>query len=297
MQKAIAHFKRAIELDPSYAPAYSGLADGYTARAYYGWAPPREEMPKARAAATQALEIDETLSEAHTALGGISNFYDWRWAEAERRYRRAIELNSSHATAHHWLAGLLIAVGRLDDGLAEIRQAQQLDPLSSIINASSAHYTYLAGEYGRAIELSLKALEIDSQFWMSRAILAVAYLQQSMPEQAVFQAQEVSRLLGSDPRAMWFVGYVYALGGRRDEALRIREELIRRSASEYISPYGMALCHIGLGDMERALAALKEAYDDRAGELVLLGVEPSWDPLRSDPRFQDLLRRIGFPED
>ncbi|MCA1632741.1 MAG: tetratricopeptide repeat protein [Acidobacteria bacterium] len=295
-RKAVTFFNRAIDRDPNYALAYAGLADTYALMSDYSIVPPREAMPKARAAALRAIELDEGLAEAHTSLAFVRMAFDWKWEEAERDFRRSIELNPNYATAHQWYASYLVQVGRSGEALAEIRHAQELDPLSSIISANAGLYLYYARQYDAAIEQLKKTLEVDDQFGVAHLYLGYAYLQQpGRTHDAITEFQRAVEHMGEDPETLSALGYAYAVAGRRAEAEAVLTQLRERRARGYVSPYFVAVVYAGLGDSERAFAALDESFKDRHPGMILLKSDPRFDRLRKDARFSNLIRRIEQP--
>jgi serine/threonine protein kinase/tetratricopeptide (TPR) repeat protein len=292
LHKGIDYFKQAIERDPTYALAYAGLADCYAMLTEYGSAPTGETYPKVKAAAERALEIDDTLAEAHTSLGAAYE-YEWKWAEAEQQYRRAIELNPNYATAHHWYAVFLGARMRHDEALREMKLAWELDPLSLIINTSMGRLFYGARQYDRAIEQLRKTLELDGNFAETHFHLAMVYEAKRMYGEAIAEFQKAIELFQDRTMVVW-VGRVNALSGKRKEAERILGEVNEMARSQYISPYPLATVYAAMGDKDRAFEYLEKVYTERSYYVVWLNVDPTLDGLRADPRFQDLLRRIGI---
>ena len=288
--KGIEYFRQAIEKDPDYALAYAGLADSYMLLRRWASAPARDTVAHALAAAEKALRLDDSLAEAHIALGRVKEHsLDWSGAGAE--YRRAIELNANYETGHHLYAMHLAQMGRLDEAMAEIRRAQELDPLSLIINMEVGRIFLFMRQYDQAIAQYQKTLEIDPNFELARFNLGVAYEQKGMYEEAIAEYQKIPR------RELAPIGRAYALSGKRREAQRVLDELKEQSKTRYVSPVSMAVIHAGLGEHEQAIAWLEKALDGGdADRLYFLGVQPTWDSLRSEPRFQDLLRRMGLPQ-
>jgi TolB-like protein/Tfp pilus assembly protein PilF len=292
-KKAIDYFERAIEKDPTYALAYSGLADCYSTRGLREWdLPPREAFPRAKAAATKALEIDDTLAEAHTSFAFAIWYYDWDWQPAEREFKRALELNGNDAVAHQWYGSYLSSMGRHAEAIAEKKRAVELDPLSLVMNRSLGWTFYFARHYDAAIEQYRKTLELDPNFALAHLWLGEAYKQKGMHQEAILEFQKASMLSGEDHAKLAALGHAYALSGRRAEATKILEKLEEMSKRSYVPPYDFAVIFTGLGDKDKALEWLHKAHEDRSAYLVLLNVEPIWDSLRSDPRFTDLLRRM-----
>lgn len=294
LRKAIEYFQQAIKIDPDYALAYSGLADSYSGlgNVRVGVQPPNEVMPQAKAAALKALELDETLAEAHASLGSIRMRYDLDWSSAEKEYKRAIELNPTDARMHQWYASLLSARGRHDEALAEIERAKQLDPVSVVINSVSGMYLFHARRYDEAIEVFSKTLEMDQSYGHARGYLGATYEQKGMFQQAIEALKknvETNREMNLQP-----LGHAYALAGKRAEALAILDELKEMSKQRYVPAYFLAVVYTGLNDKTRAIEWLQKGYEERSGGLIFINVDPRFDVLRSDPRFQDLLRRMGF---
>jgi tetratricopeptide (TPR) repeat protein len=294
LKKAIEYFQRAMDRDPNYALAYAGLADCYAPLVYFGYLRPKQAWPRAKAAAMKALEIEDTLAEAHTALAAVIQYYDWDRLNAEKSYKRAIELNPNYSTAHHWYAQYLIHLGRIEEGLAESKRAQELDPLSLIINSAWAERLNYARQYDRAIEQLQKTLELDPNFAHAHWQLGRAYEQKGMYEEAIAELQKAITLSGSSPVMVAALGHAYAVSGKSGKALKILDELKASSQRSYIPPSSLAAIDTGLGQKDQAFAWLQKAYEERDMWLGFLKVDPDFDSLRSDPRFEDLLRRIGL---
>jgi serine/threonine protein kinase/Tfp pilus assembly protein PilF len=295
VKKGIEYFQQAIEKDPSYPLAYAGLADSYNILGFYGFAAPRNAFPKAKAAALKALEIDPALSEAHASLAYANFYYDWDWLGAGREFKRSIELNPSYATAHTFYANYLMAVGRHQEALAELEKAQELDPLSLITNAGIAWAFYFARQYDQATEQCRKTLEMDPNFVVAHAWLGQTYLQKGVFHEAFKEFQTAIELSEGSPFYVAMLGHAYAVAGDIPEAQKLVDQLKTQSVEAYVSSYSIAEVYAGLGDRDKAFEWLQKAYEERSRALVFLRVEPSLDPLRPDPRFQDLLRRVGLP--
>lgn len=291
----VEYFNQAIEIDPAFALAYAGLADTFY-RASTVFLPPHEAMPKAKEAAMKAIELDDTLAEAHASLGVAREYCDWDWTEAEKEFRRAIELNPNYATGRLWYGLYLTEMGRLDESIAELERAQQLDPLSFEINAFLALPFYCARRYDRAIEQLEKTFEIDPIYLQADYFLGWAYEQKGELAQAVAQYQKIVELIPHFPMGLAALGHAYAVWGKKDEARKMLEQLNERSSHVYVSPYDVALVYIGLGEIDRAFELLEEAYEEKSVWLVRLNVDLRLDPLRSDPRFRDLARRVGLTQ-
>ena len=292
-ERAIECFQQAIARDPQYARAYAGLADSYALLGGYTLSPQTEFMPKARAAALRALQIDERLPEAHTALALIVQNYDWDWQTAEKEYRRAIELNPNYATAHHWYAEHLTWLGRFDEALRESEQARQLDPLSMIIAADNGVILYSSRQYDRAIEKFRSVLAMEPNF--SRTSIVInAYVERGMFAEALADIDQRRRVNGDAAWSWAVLAYVYGRSGQQTQARRAVKKLEQLNRREQIDPAVLAGVYTAMGNRDQAFACLEKAYSQHSTLLVTLKVEPMYDPLRSDPRFQDLLRRVGL---
>jgi TolB-like protein/DNA-binding winged helix-turn-helix (wHTH) protein/Flp pilus assembly protein TadD len=295
LKVALAYFKQAIEEDPKYAQAYSGLADTYALLGDWQYAvmTPKEAFPKAKAAAIKAQELDSTLGEAHNSLAFVLDGFDWDFDSAGKEFQRAIELSPGYATAHHWYAWHLSLLGRYGEAIAEMRKAQNLDPLSLIINADLAEILVLAHSYDESIQQSRKTIEMDPNFALAHNQLAQAYLQKHMYDEAVAELQQAVKLSGDSPTCMANLARAYVASGKRSEAVKLLGDLKKRSNPGYSNASEIAMIYASLGDTDQAMNWLEKGYDERFNPGVLL--RPGFDPLRSDPRFQNLLRRIGLP--
>ncbi len=296
IKKSIEYFHEAIQIDPSYAQAYAGLADSYATLGLFAFAglPPKETMPHAQTAAVRALEIDDTLAEAHASLGIVTLRYGWDWLGAERAFKRAIELNPGYAVAHQWYGECLAAMGRLEEAIAELKHALELDPLSLIINAVLAGMFYFDRQYDLAIEQCRKTLEMERDFWPALFFLGLTYEQMEALPIALAALQDGVTASHRAPMMLGALGHAYASAGNHDEAQKVLDELGGLSQRRYGSPIWSALIYIGLGANDVAFAELEKAYEERSGWLVFLGVDPGFDRLRSDARFVDLIRRLGL---
>ncbi len=295
LQKAIEYFQQALEKDPAYAPAYAGLADSYNLLAFFNVFPPREVMPKAKAAAVKALELDDNLAEAHVSLGWAGFTYDLDWPAAGKYFDRAIVLNPAYPLAHSYYSLYLSALGRPEEGLTEAKRALDLDPVSPAINHYVVVQLYLARRFDEAIEQCRKTLELDPSFTPVHGTLAEVYSAKGMYREALAEYEEYSALSGGSPRSTAFVGYAHARLGQRSQAFRVLEQLRAASKQRYVPALSFAIVYVGLGEKEQAFLWLEKAYDERTNSLAYLKVQATWDPLRSDPRFADLVRRIGLP--
>jgi TolB-like protein/Tfp pilus assembly protein PilF len=296
LRKAIEHFREAIEFDPTYAMAYAGLADSYTLLGSAGYdAPhPLEMMPKAKAAAVKALEIDESLAEAHTSLAFIKFRLDWDWAGAEKEFARAIELNPGSATSHHWYALYLTAMDRQDEAIREIKRAQELDPLSLIIASAVGRVYHFAGQCDQALEEYRKTLEMDPNYGETHFNLGFTYAKKGMYAEAIAELQEAIKLSENRTVMLAVLGHVYAMAGKETQARSVLEQLNELSNRCYVSPLDMAIVYTGLREKESTFEWFEKAYLERSGALIYLKVEALYDSLRSEPRFKDLLRRMNL---
>ena len=294
LKVALAYFNQAIEEDPKYAQAYSGLADTYALLGdwEYGVLAPKEAYPRAKAAASKALELDDTLSEAHASLASLGMF-DWDWQSAGKEFRRAIELNPGYATAHQWYAWNLNLLGRQSDAIAEMRKAESLDPLSLIISADMADVLFVARLYDESIQQSRKTLEMDPNFAVARFELGQVYLEKHMHNEAVAQLQKAVQLSEGNPTFIANLARAYFASGKRSEAVKLLSDLKKRSNPSYSNASEIAVIYASLGDTDQAMNWLEKAYAERFNPGVLL--RPGFDPLRSDSRFQNLVHRIGLP--
>ena len=292
--KSVEYFEQAIEKDPAYALAYAGLSDGWLAVGFYEGLAPREAFPRAKAAATKALEIDDGLAEAHGSLGMVNLFFDWNWPVADAEFKRTLELNANYPTGHHWRGEFLSAMGRGEEAVAEARRARELDPLSLIINAWVGRQLYFSRRYDEAITEFRKALELDANFVPAHWQLGSAYVQKGQYPEAVAEFQEAVRLTDGSPRYLARLAHVLALMGNPQEARKLWDRLAELSKRRNVSSYNFAVVALGLGERDRALGLLEKAFDERSSQMCFLNVEPLWDPLRPDPRFREVLRRVGF---
>ncbi|HXA09717.1 MAG TPA: tetratricopeptide repeat protein [Chthoniobacterales bacterium] len=295
-RKAIGYFQQAIDKDPGYALAYAGLADAYVLLSGYSAATPKESLPEAKAAAQKALELDESLGEAHAALAEAIFAYDFDVAGASREFRRALELNPNYATAHQWYAeSALASQGRFDEAVAEMRRALELDPLSVVINADVGTILCTARRYDEAIEQLRKTVEMDPAFYYAHWNLGQALELKGQLKEARAE-YEKAITLSDDPLPRAFLAELCAKTGQKEKAREILAELRRVPKDTYVSPYNFALIYIGLGEKDEALRELENTYEDRDGySIVFIKVDPMLDPLRGDPRFEALVEKTGRP--
>ena len=294
--KAIDQYKQAIDKDPTYALAYVGMARAYMNLGHvWGFRPPRETFPLAKAAITKALEIDNLLGEAHAALATYDLAYDYNWAEAEREVLRAIELNPNDAPAHTEYGTHLQALGRFDEAYDQRKTARDIEMLSPMVVANVGYPLYYAGRYDEAIQHYQKALDLDPNFAWSYLWIGQAYLEKGNNDEGLKNIKQSLDMSEGNIRMLATLGYAYAKIGNRTEAERIIGQLRERSKERYISPYFIATIYAGLNEKDTAFEWLEKAFEERHPYLILMGVEPVFRNLRSDPRFQDLEKRVGLP--
>jgi TolB-like protein/DNA-binding winged helix-turn-helix (wHTH) protein len=291
LQRALIYFQQAINKDPAYGAAYSGLADCNSGLVWHGFKSPAEALSKANAAALKAIEIDPQSAEAHASLGLVLD-HRWDWAGAEAEFKRALQLDPRDANAHHWYGNSLSILGRHDEALLEAKQALELDPLNLMIGTWVGLRYYLARKYELAIEQSRNTIELDANFAAAHLLLGENFVQMGLHEQGLAELQTAASLSGNSPLYLAQVGVAHAAAGRTTEALRIIAQLQTISSERYVSPYGLAQIYAALNDKEQTFKWLQTAYEDRAVWLSYLAVDPVFDGLRSEQRFQDLLRRV-----
>jgi len=297
VRTSIQYFEEAIVKDPRSALAHAGLSDAYNqlCNPILEIVPQGEIIPRSKAAATKALELDDTLAEAHISLGRIKFYFDWDWVGAEKSFRRAIELNPNYAYAHYVYALLLSALGRHTEAIHESKRAQESDPVALLVNCIAGLIYCFARQFGAAEDQLRKTLQLDPNFMFAHWILGgLCLLPIGRYDEAIVELQKAIALSGNVAHPRGLLGYAYAKVGRKDDALRALEELEELSQRRYVAPASRAFIYSGLGD-ERVFQALEEAYQQRSSSLVWVRVFPHWDDLRAQPRFQDLLRRMNFP--
>lgn len=294
LKKGIRHFQQAIDLDPGYALAYAGLADSYSLLGMLDCLAPPETFPKAKAAALKALELDETLAEAHTSLAQVQFYYDWNWRESEQTFLRALRLNPNYATAHHWYGWYLTATGRFDQALAELRRAQELDPLSLVISTALGGALYLARQYQQAINQCRKILDLAPDFALTHYCLALVYVKTGQYQEAIAEARQAIDLSGGSPLMIATLGCAYLASGELTPAERALDELQELGRQRYVSSYYTAVMYAHLGRRELAFEWFDRAYQEHSNHLVWSGLDPSLDNLRADPGFRNLIR-VSLP--
>jgi TolB-like protein/Tfp pilus assembly protein PilF len=294
LNKAVVCFEKAILKDSGYAAAYAGLADCYNMLALYGLMPPQEGWLRAKAAASRALSVDNELVEARACLAVTKMGYEWDWEGAERECQLALSHNPGYAMAHDYYAEYLIAMGALEQAMAEVMGALELEPLNLVVNRDLGCVFYFMHRYEEAIKQLRSTVEMDPNFAVGRWSLAWAYEQNGMYKEALAELREAIRLSGGSVRMIAEMGYAYAAAGNGGEAEKVLQKLSVLSDRSYVSPYEIAIIYLALGNEDQAFRWLENAFEHRPWALVYLKVEPKWDPLRSDLRFQKLLRRAGL---
>ncbi len=295
IRNAIAAFQRAIEEDPLYASAYAGLAGAFATQSYYEDTPPIPSFPRAKAAAIKALQIDDSVAEAHAVLGWVSMGYDLNWEGAERHFRRAIEIDRNDATGHHWLGLYLLSLGRFDEALVEVHRAETLDPLSPVISAGMSLIYYYGRRYDEAIRQGYQTLELDPNFGAAHEVLGMAFAQKGNYSEAIAEVDRLGYLSGLPALVIADQGVVFQLAGKKEQAQNALASLIQLSHKQHVSFYRLALLHAALGDQEQALDCLERAFQCRSGKLSFLKIDLLFDSLHNSERYADLLRRIGIP--
>jgi DNA-binding winged helix-turn-helix (wHTH) protein/TolB-like protein/Tfp pilus assembly protein PilF len=293
--RGIAQFKQAVEKDSNYALAYAGLADSYIGLTFYNFAAPNETMPKAKEAAMKALAIDNALAEAHASLAHVLMNYDWNWPEAEKEFKLSIELNADYATAHQWYGvHYLTATGRPEEALQEMKRALELEPTSLVMNSFMGAALFFAARYDEAIEQCRRTIEMDPNFAVAHWYLGLAYEQKELFDDAIAEFQKATTLSGGSPLMQASLGHAFAKANRKHEATKILDELKELSKQRYVSSYEVAAIYVALGDNEQAFQLLERAYNEHSFHLVYLKAWPQFSVVRADPRFQDLVQRLGL---
>ena len=291
--KGIAYFQQAIQIDPNYALAYVGLAEAYLPMALTSGVPSWELMPQAKAAALRAIEIDETLAEAHAALGLVIFWYDWDWQAAEKEYLRALELNPNSAEARFAYAHLLSNIGRSEKALVEIKRARELDPVSLRTNALEGQILFFAGKYDEALDRLNKTIDLNPNFWLSHLFISDVYTEKGMHAEAVTALTKANAITGNS-QSEAYRSYVLARSGKLAEARAVLDKLLKLSTTRYVPPYHFAIVYNGLGESQKALDNLEKAFAEKNVLMAFLKVDPKWNNLRNEPRFIDLLNRMRF---
>jgi len=293
--KAIAYFQQAVEKDPAYALAYTGLADSYVLLGWNSYLPPKEAFPKGKVAATVALRLDPDLAEAHTSVAALFWLYDWKWEEAETEFKRSLELNPTYPTANHWYAEYLMTMGRHGEALTKMKNGQELDPLSLIINVARGWAFYLSRRYDEAVEQLLRTVELDPNYPITYWILGLSHRKTGRYDLAITEGEKGVGLSCGSHLMHAALAHTFGTASRTSEALKILDDLTKLATQKYVAPYFLAGIHIALGENDRAIEYLEKSYEEHSHWLIYLHIDPSVDGLRDDLRFQDLLRRVGLP--
>ena len=293
--KAIDYFQQAHQKDPSYALAYAGVADSYVLLGWNSYLPPKDVFPKGRAAATTALQLDPDLPEAHASLAALLWLHDWRWHEAQIEFQRSLELDPSYPTANHWYAEYLMTMGKHAEAMARMKKGQELDPLSLIINVAVGWALYNARRYDEGIEQLRRTIELNPNYPVTYWILGLLLRKTGRFDLAMTEGENGVKFSGGSPLMRAALAHTFAAAGRTTEALQTLNELAELATHRYVAPYFFAGIHVGLGENDRAIACLEKSYEEHSHWLIYLHIDPSMDGLRDDPRFQDLLCRIGLP--
>jgi len=294
IRKAISFYQQAIDADPTYALAYAGMADAYRTLPIGGWVPSKEAFPQAKAAANRALELDDDLTEAHVVLGWVEFWFDWDWNAAEKELKRAIELSPNNSDAHRAYAQLLSNLARHDEAIAEAKLARELDPLTLITEALEGQFLFYAGHYDEAISRLHTTLQINPDFWVAHNNLGRVYLHQGRFDEAIDELQKAIKLSNGTTEPVTQMGYAFAKSGRRPQALATLTELRSFAQNHYVPAYNFAMIYNGLDEKDQALAYLERSLEEREVQITFIKIDMRWDELRSDPRFQEIMRRVGL---
>ena len=293
--KAIEYFQQAVEKDPSYALAYTGLADSYVLLGWNSYLPPKDAFPKGKVAAITALRLAPELAEAHTPSAALMWLHDWQWKGAETEFKRSLELSPTYPTANHWYAEYMTTMGRHDEAIARMKKSQELDPLSLIINVAVGWAFYLARRYDEAIEQLRRTVELDPNYPVTFWILGLVLRKLGSYEEAIIEGEKGVKLSGGSPLMRAALAHTLAAAGKTTEARQMLEELTSLAKQKYVAPYFFAGIYIGLGENDRAMEYLEKSYEEHSQWLIYLHIDPSMQGLKDDVRFQDLLRRVGLP--
>lgn len=293
--RAIEYFQQAVEKDPTYALAHTGIADSYVLLGWNSYLPPKDAFPKGKIAAMKALCLDPELGEAHTPLAAVLWLYDWHWQEAQTEFTRSLALNPTYPTANHWYAEYAMTMGRHEEAIARMKESQELDPLSLIISVAIGWAHYMAGRYDDAVEQLRRTVELEPHYPVTYWILGLLLRKLGRYEEAITEGEQGVKLSGGSPLMKAALAHTLGAAGNRNQAIEILDELTKLTEQRYVSPYFFAGIHVGLGQLDHAIEYLEKSYADHSHWLIYLHIDPSMDPLRSNSRFQDLLRRVGLP--
>jgi serine/threonine protein kinase/Tfp pilus assembly protein PilF len=293
--KAIEYFQQAVDKDPGYALAYSGLADSYVLLGWNSYLPPKDAFPKAKLAATRALQLDPDLGEAHTPLAALMWLHDWQWQDAEREFKHSLALNPAYPTANHWYAEYVMTMGRQLEAIARMKKSQDLDPLSLIISVAIGWAFYNDRRYDDAIEQLRRTVELDPNYPVTYWIMGLLHRKMGRFEPAIADGEKGVQLSGGSILMRAALAQTFAAAGKKKNAIQILDELTKLARQKYVASYYLAGIHIGLGEDDLALEYLQKSFEEHSHWLIYLHMDPGMDSLRSNPRFQDLLRRVGLP--
>ena len=293
--KAIEYFQQAVEKDPSYALAYAGLADSYVLLGWNSYLPPKDAYPKGKMAAMAALRLDPDLGEAHTPLAAVLWLHDWAWQDAQAEFKRSLALSPTYPTANHWYAEYAMTMGRHEEAIARMRKSQELDPLSLIISDAIGWAFYMARQYDDAIEQLRRTVELDPNYPVTYWVLGLLLRKMGRYEPAIAEGEKAVNLSGGSPLMRAALAQTLGAAGMKNKAIEILGDLTTLAKQKYIAPYFLAGIHVGLGEDDRAIEYLEKSYEEHSHWLIYLHMDPGMDALRSSPRFQDLLRRVGLP--
>jgi TolB-like protein/Tfp pilus assembly protein PilF len=293
--KAIEHFQQAVDKDPAYALAYTGIADSYVLLGWNSYLPPKDAFPRGKMAALAALRLDPDLAEARTPLAAVSWLYDWQWSEAQAEFKRSLKLNPVHPTANHWFAEFLMTMGRHQEVIAAMKKSQDLDPLSLIISVAIGWAFYMARRYDEAIEQLRRTVELDPNYPVTYWILGLLLRKIGQYEAAIAEGEKGVQLSGGSTLMKAALAQSLATAGQKEKSLHILDELTKLSRHKYVAPYFFAGVHTGLGEADRAMEYLEKSFEEHSHWLIYLHLDPGMDGLRSDPRFLELLQRVGLP--
>lgn len=293
--KAIEYFQQAVDKDPGYALAYAGVADSYVLLGWTSYLPSKDAFPKAKAAAMEALRLDPALGEAHTPLAAVLWLHDWQWQAAQTEFKRSLALNPAYPTANHWYAEYVMTMGRHSEAITRMKNSQELDPLSLIISDAIGWSLYMAGRYDDAIEQLQRTVELDPNYPVTYWVLSLSLRKMGRYDLAIAEGEKGVSLSGGSPMTRAALAQTLAAAGRKEKAIEILDALSKLAEQKYVAPYFFAGIHVGLGENERAIECLEKSYEEHSHWLIYLHMDPGLDALRSSPRFQDLLRRVGLP--
>jgi serine/threonine protein kinase/Tfp pilus assembly protein PilF len=293
--KAIEYFHQAVEKDPAYALAYAGVADSYVLLGWNSYLPPKDAFPKAKVAAMEALRLDPDLGEAHAPLAAILWLHDWQWQAAQTEFKRSLALNPAYPTANHWYAEYVMTMGRHSEAITRMKNSQELDPLSLIISDAIGWSLYMARRYADAIEQLQRTLELDPNYPVTYWVLSLSLAKMGRYDLAVAEGERGVSLSGGSPMMRAALAQTLGAAGRKDKAIEILDDLAKLAKQKYVAPYFFAGIHVGLGESDRAMECLEKSYEEHSYWLIYLHMDPGLDALGSNPRFQDLLQRVGLP--